>query len=166
MTPEPLEACPALEYGGDRSGAWSVHQQVVQTPPSSQARLEQQLLAALAAHGCTAAGRAFLCEMLALIGSARSVPALAGLLRDPKTADAARYALEAIPGDDANAALSGALSALSGAAKAGLVGSIAARGDRAARPALAALKDNSAEPAIVRDAAARALAALDDVPGS
>lgn len=160
MTPDPWSACAALEYGGDRSFASSVRQQVVQTPPDGRAKLEAQLLATLLLPNCTDAGRAFLCEMLVLVGSAQSVPVLAPLLRDPKTTDAARFALEAIPGAEAGAALRDALGALSGNAKAGLIGSIAARRDLAARSALAALKDNRGEPALVRDAAARALAYL------
>ena len=157
LTPDPWEVCAGLDYGADRSLAWSVHQQVVQTEPAGHARLEAQLLAALAAGNVTAAGRAFLCEMLALVGSAKSAAALAPALRDPKTTDAARYALEAISGVEADAVLRDALGALTGDAKAGLIGSLAARGDRTALPALTALRDNPAEPPVVRDAAARAV---------
>ena len=159
-TPDPWEACAKLEYGGDRSYAWSVQQQVLHTPPEGHARVEERLLKALALPGTTEAGRAFLCQMLAAVGSAKSVPTLAALLRDPKTAEPARYALEPIPGPEVNAALRDALGALSGPAKAGLIGSIAMRRDAGARPALAALKDNPAEPAIVREAATRALERL------
>jgi hypothetical protein len=98
--------------------------------------------------------------MLAMVGSAKSVPALAPLLRDPKSTESARYALQPIPGPEASAALRDALSALTGPAKAGLIGSIAMRRDAAAQPALTAIKDNSAEPAIVREAATRALEKL------
>lgn len=160
MTPDPWESCARLEYGGDRSFAWSVQQQVVQTGPDGRAKVEGQLLATLALPQCTAAARAFLCQMLALVGSARSVPALAELLRDASTVEPARVALEAIPGVEATAALRGALSAVQGAAKAGLIGSIAARRDSMARDALVALQASTDEPALVRDAATRALAAL------
>src|SRR6185295_5411181 len=53
MTREPLEACAELEHGGDRSFAWSVNQQVVQTPPTGYAKVEQQLLATLASRRCS-----------------------------------------------------------------------------------------------------------------
>jgi hypothetical protein len=145
-----------LEYGGDRSYASAVEQLVVQTAPKDWPKLEAQLLAILALPGCTEAGRAFLCRMLALVGSAKCVPALAALVRDPKTADAARTALEVIPGPEASTALRDALASLPGNAKAGLIGSIAARRDTTARPALSTLKDNPAEPAVVRGTAARA----------
>ncbi len=127
MTPDPWDLCPALEYGGDRSFAWSVQQEITRTSPPGWPKLEARLLAALAKPACTEAATAFFCEMLALVGSAKSVPALAALLRRPKTAEAARYALEAIPGREADAALRAALGELTGAAKAGLQGSIAAR---------------------------------------
>jgi hypothetical protein len=127
MTPDPWDLCLALEYGGDRSFAWSVQQEITRTSPTGWSKLEARLLAALAKPACTAAATAFFCEMLALVGSAKSVPALAALLRRPKTAEAARYALEAIPGREADAALRAALGELTGAAQAGLQGSIAAR---------------------------------------
>lgn len=157
QTPDPWKLCAALEYGGDRSYASAIEQLVVQTAPKEWPKLEDQLLATLALPECTAAGRAFLCRMLALVGSAKCVPALAGLVRDPKTADAARTALEVIPAPAAGAALRDALPVLPGNAKAGLIGSIAFRRDTAARPALAALKEQAAEPAVVRGTAARAL---------
>lgn len=160
MTPDPWEACARLEYGSDRSLAWSVNQQVVQTAPSGRAKIEERILALLVRKDCTAAGRAFLCRMLVLVGTEKSVPTLAPLLRDPKTTESARYALEAIPGIQADAALREALGSLRGDAKAGTIGSIAARGDSSARPLLAALKDNPAEPPVVRDAASRALDCL------
>jgi hypothetical protein len=156
-TPDPWEACVRLEYGGDRSFAWSVREEIISTPPEGRARAEERLLKALALPGCTDAGRQFLCQMLVLVGSAKSVPPLAPLLRDAKSAEAARYALELIPGPEASAALRDALGALTGKSKAGLIGSIAVRGDTSARAALTALKDNAAEPAIVREAATRGL---------
>ena len=156
-TPDPWEACALIQYGGDRSLAWSVREQVISSPPDERAQIEARLLKALARSGCTEAGRAFLCQMLAMVGSAKSVPVLAPLLREPKSTEAARYALQPIPGDEVSAALRDALGSVSGAAKAGLIGSIAMRKDAAARPALTSLKDNAAEPEIVREAATRAL---------
>ena len=83
-TPDPWEACAALEYGADRSFAWSVREQVINTPPEGRARIEDRLLKALGLPTCTAAGRAFLCQMLALVGSGKSVPILAALLKQAK----------------------------------------------------------------------------------
>lgn len=159
-TPDPWKLCAALEHGGDRTCASAVEQLVVQAAPGEWAKVERQLLATLALPGCTEAGRAFLCRMLGLVGSAKCVPALAPLVREAGTADAARRALEVIPGPEASAALREGLAALQGNAKAGLIGSIAARRDGEARAALAALKDNAAESPVVRGTAARALESL------
>jgi hypothetical protein len=157
QTPDPWNLCATLDYGGDCSYASAVEQLVVHTAPTAWPKLEEQLLATLALPGCTQAGRAFLCRMLALVGSGKCVPALAALVRDPKSADAARTALEVVPGPEASAALRDALAPLLGNAKAGVIGSLAARRDAAARPALTALRDKTAEPAVVRGTAARAL---------
>ena len=159
-TPEPWEECARIEYGGDRSHATTVRTQVLSTLPEGRSKIEDRLLNALAVSGRTDAGLAFVCQMLALVGSAKCVPALASLMKDQRTAEAARYALELIPGSEASTALRDALTALSGAAKAGVIGSLAARGDAAARPALTALQATTEEPTVVREAAARALAHL------
>ncbi len=159
-TPDPWDECARLEYGADRSFAWSVREQVIATPPEGRERVEEKLLNALAASGRTDAGLAFICQMLAMVASAKSVPALTPLLRAAKTADSARYTLERIAGPEADTAFRDALGALTGTAKAGLIGSIGVRGDTAATSALTALKDASAEPAIVREAATRALERL------
>ncbi len=156
-TPDPWEACARLEYGGDRSPAWSVREELLATPPEGWPAAETRLLKSLARADATAAGRAFLCQMLALVGSAQSVPALAALLKDVDAVESARYALEAIPGAEASAALREGIAAVSGSAKAGMIGSIAIRGDTSARYLLAGIKGNPSEPAIVREAAGRAL---------
>ncbi|MSU68302.1 MAG: hypothetical protein EXS40_06965 [Opitutaceae bacterium] len=156
-TLDPWDQCARLEYGADRSFAWSVREQVIATPPDGRGRIEEKLLSALAASGRTDAGLAFVCQMLAMVASSKSVPALAPLLRDAKTADSARYALERIAGPEADAAFRDALPALTGNLKAGLIGSIGVRGDAAAKSALTVVKDDAKEPAVVREAAAHAL---------
>jgi hypothetical protein len=159
-TPDPWEECARLKFGGDRSHATAVRTRVIAAPPDARPRVEDRLLKSLEVRGRTDAGLAFLCEMLALVGTAKCVAALAGLVRDPATAESARFALEAIPGPEASAALREALPRLSGPAKAGLIGSLAIRGDIAARAALLSLKDAAGEPPVVREAATRALAHL------
>lgn len=160
LTPDPWGECARLEYGGDRSYASVVRAEVISTPAARTAAVEDRLLKALAMPGRTDAGLAFICQMIALVGTARSVPALAPLLKDTRFAESARCALETIPGPEAAAALRDALGVLTGSAKAGLIGSIALRGDAAARPALTALRDTASEPALVREAAARAVTHL------
>lgn len=156
-TPDPWEACARLEYGGDRSFAWSVREELMASPAEGWPLAETKLLKALASPDGTEAGRAFLCQMLALVGSAKSVPALAALLKDARSVEAARYALAAIPGPEATAALREGIAAVEGPARAGMIGSVALRGDTTARYLLASIKGNPSEPAIVREAATRAL---------
>jgi HEAT repeat protein len=76
------------------------------------------------------------CRALRLIGGPDSVPVLAALVLKPETTDAARFALEKIPGSEADQALLAALDRSQGAVKRGLVFSIGERGSAAAVPAL------------------------------
>ena len=76
------------------------------------------------------------CRALRLIGGPDSVPVLASLVLKPETTDAARFALERIPGSEADQALLAALDKSTGAVKRGLVFSIGERGLATAVPAL------------------------------
>jgi HEAT repeat protein len=76
------------------------------------------------------------CQRLRLIGTVKSVPALASLLGQEQTGHAARYALEGMPFPEAVAALRQALGSTSGSIKAGLLDSLGWRRDSAAVPAL------------------------------
>lgn len=159
-TPDPWAEIVKMEHGGDRTFGSTVRAMVMNAEPAQRPAMEAKLLAALAKPEITMAGRMFVCRMLALIGTAKSVPALAQLLQDPQTADAARYALDAIDDPAASAAYRAALDRLTGNAKAGLIGSIAVRGDVQAIEALTAIRNNAAEPPVVRANAARALERL------
>lgn len=152
-----------LEYGGDGSFAAILREQVARTPAAGLGRLEAQLLRALGEPALTEAGRDFLCNQLALVGSAAAVPALSRLLAANATADVARLALERIPGAEADAALLAGLATLTGRARTGLVGSIGARRSAAARDTLARLAADPAEDAELRAIATRSLAHLPSV---
>lgn len=158
-TPDPWEEIAVLEHGADRTFGNTVRAMVLNAEPAQRPALEARLLKVLARPDATDFARMFVCRMLALIGSAKSVPALAGLLTEPRTADAARYALDAIEDPAVDEAYRNALGSATGAAKVGLIGSIALRGDQKAVPALAALKSGG-EPEAIRTAAARALERL------
>lgn len=159
-TPDPWSEITRLDHGTDRTFGSTVRAMVMNAEPAQRPAMETKLIAVLARAEATDVARLFACRMLALIGSAKAVPALTALLADAKTADAARYALDAIDDPAAGDALRGALEKLSGPAKAGLIGSIALRGDAKAVPALAAIKARTSEPAVVRTAATRALERL------
>ncbi|HWV99553.1 MAG TPA: HEAT repeat domain-containing protein [Candidatus Acidoferrum sp.] len=95
------------------------------------------------------------CQKLRLVGTVKSVPALAALLTDAPTAHPARYALEGMPFPEAVAALREAFAKASGEIKAGLIDSLGWRRDAAAVPLLS--KSLSDSDRIVASAAASAL---------
>ena len=76
------------------------------------------------------------CRALRLIGGPDSVPVLASLVLKPETTDAARFALERIPGSEADQAILATLDRSQGAVKRGLVFSLGERKSAASVPAL------------------------------
>jgi len=121
---------------------------------AARAALEQRLSAQLLRSSSSEAARKFICRELAVIGSAASVPALAALLPDESLSHMARYALERIPGSEADTALRDALGKTKGATRIGIIHSIGARRDARSVTPLAKLLAN--EPASAA-AAAKAL---------
>jgi HEAT repeat protein len=91
------------------------------------------------------------CRALSLVGGPDAVPVLAGLVLKPETTDPARFALERIPGAEADQALIAALSKAQGDVRRGLVFSLGARRSVAAVPALAGLAAGK-DPALAADA--------------
>jgi len=79
------------------------------------------------------------CRALRLVGGPDSVAVLAALALKPETTDAARYALERIPGGEADQALVEAMGKTQGAVKRGIVFSLGERKASAAVPALTEL---------------------------
>jgi HEAT repeat protein len=104
--------------------------------------------------------KAIACKQLAVYGSAQAVPVLAPLLEDMELASWARIALEAIPGEAADAALRQAIPKLQGLLLVGTINSIGVRQDAQAVNVLSAhLKD--ADP----DVASAAAVALGRIGG-
>lgn len=79
------------------------------------------------------------CRALRLIGGPDSVPVLASLVLKPEATDPARYALERIPGVEADQALLAALDKAQGDIRRGIVFSLGERKSPATVPALARL---------------------------
>ena len=102
------------------------------TPTSTEA----ELIAILQGDG-PEADKALACKFAAVNGSRAAVPAVAPLLRNPRLASWARIALEAIPGDEAAAALREATGTLDSRLLTGVIASLGVRGDAAAVPLLA-----------------------------
>jgi HEAT repeat protein len=76
------------------------------------------------------------CVRLRIVGTVGSVPALAALLGEERTVQAARYALEGMPFPEAVTAMREALGQTSGLIKAGLIDSLGWRRDAASVPLL------------------------------
>ena len=96
---------------------------------------EQDLIGTLQS-GVSAPQKCTACVRLRIVGTAKCVPALAALLGEERTAQAARYALEGMPYPEAVVALRQALVTTSGPIKAGLIDSAGWRRDTAAVPLL------------------------------
>jgi HEAT repeat protein/type 1 glutamine amidotransferase len=91
----------------------------------------------------TLAAKLEVCRHLREIGSSASVPVLGKMLLHPETSDMARYALEKIPGDDAERALVKALTGTQGKIRLGVIDSL---GNRRASSATALLAELLAGP--------------------
>jgi HEAT repeat protein len=123
----------------DRGTLKPIDDAVVATHGDAAARkeLETKLAAVLKANPSRAA-KDFICRKLMIIGTAECVPALAALLADKDNSHMARFALERISAPEAGAAMREALPKVSGALKAGVIGSLGARRDAASVEAIAA----------------------------
>lgn len=116
---------------------------------------EAAQLAMLHKPDATLAQKQDACRKLARIGTAKSIPVLAGLLGDPELSHMARLALEPIPDPSVDGALRNALVKVKGRPLLGVIGSVGVRGDEEAIPLVAKLLSD-ANPDVAR-AAARAL---------
>jgi HEAT repeat protein len=101
------------------------------------------------------------CAQLKRIGTTQCVPVLGKLLADPDLSHSARYALESMPGVEAEDALRQALAKTSGSNEVGIIMSLGTRGETAAVPDVTKLLTSS-DPAV----AVAAAQALGKTPGS
>ncbi|MCU0247627.1 MAG: HEAT repeat domain-containing protein, partial [Bryobacter sp.] len=152
-----LSAVPAYDFGKERKVIEEAGRVVTDsvTVPAWRARVERSLLAMLARPGLSLGAKDFLCRQLSVAGSAASVPALAAMLRQPETVEMARYAMERIPGAEADKALRDVLASGAKAGRIGIINSIGVRADAQAVALLTPLL--KAEDAGVGAAAAHAL---------
>jgi len=95
------------------------------------------------------------CRLLSISGDVSAIPVLESLLTDEHLSHMARYALEPMPGTEADAALRRALKVVSGRLKAGVIASLGVRRDARAVPEIIPLLND--ENGFVVEAAARAL---------
>ena len=123
-----------------------------QQPPPAEGN-EAQLIAVLKSDA-ELFDKAKACQQLAVIGTKKAVPALAGLLADESLSHYARFGLEPIPDPSVDEALRAAAGKLRGGVLVGVVNSIGMRRDAGAVGQLKGLMGSSDE------AAAAAAAAL------
>jgi HEAT repeat protein len=117
---------------------------------SYAAQYDQAKLIDVLKSSAPAAEKALGCKQLAICGNQEAVPALAALLPDRELSSWARIALEAIPGESADAALREAMGKLQGRLLVGVINSLGVRRDAKAVDALIArLKDADADVASV-----------------
>ena len=100
---------------------------------------EEQDLIAILQSAAGVPAKCSACVKLRVVGTVKAVPALAALLGEERTSQAARYALEGMPFPEAVTALRQALDTTSGLIKAGIIDSLGWRHDAAAVPLLAPL---------------------------
>ncbi len=145
---------PKHQWGQSRAGLWVIDEAVRAShgDPNARSELEKRLLAVLEADA-TAAAKKIVCQHLSVIGSEKSIPALATLLTDREQSHLARFALERIGG--AAVALREALPKTEGQQKVGLINSLGRLEDGAAVADLVPLLTDSAP-----DVAAAAAMAL------
>lgn len=151
-----FEALKSYDQGSSRGALVPIDEAVMALldDKAAQKELEQRLATALQ-HGGSAVAREYICAKLTMIGSEVCVPALAAQLNAPQFANAARNALEAIPGAQATKALRDNLAKTEGAQKIGVINSLGARRDADSVRALTALLKH--DDAGVAGAAAAAL---------
>ncbi len=134
-----IEALKTYDWGTDRKVLQPIDDAVVKTHGDAAARKELETkLAAVLGTGVSRDAKDFLGRTLMVVGTAASVSALAALLPDKDNSHMARYALERMPAPEAAQAIRDALPKLSGALKAGAIGSLGVRRDVASVAAIAA----------------------------
>jgi hypothetical protein len=157
-----FEALKSYDWGSDIAALEPIDKaaQAAHGKPAARKELETRLAPVLKGNAPRAA-KDFVCRKLALIGTALSVPALAELLANEDLGHMARYALERIPGPEADKALREALPKVNGRNKTGLIDSLGVRRDGASTARLAALLNSSEA-----QAAAAAAIALGEIGNS
>jgi HEAT repeat protein len=158
-TDKAFDALKTYDWGQDRKLLSAIDQAVAATHKDAAAQKELATrLSAVLKTDAAGAAKDFVCRKLSLIGSAESVPALAGLLSDKKLSHMARYALERMPCPEAVAALRDAVAKTSGRTKVGVINSLGVRRDAQCTEALVALLKDSD-----KELAAAAAAALGNI---
>ncbi len=139
-----LKTLKTYDWGADREALNPIDQAIIATQDDAAARkaLEKSLVDALAA-GISRSAQDYVCRRLRVVGTAKSVEALAALLVAEDTSHIARYALERIPDAKATKALRDALPKVSSKLKPGIISSLGTRRDKKSIKAISKLLGDS-----------------------
>ena len=156
---EALDLLQKYTWGDDRNALKPIDDAIVASHGDATKRKEiEEALIGVLSGDASRNGKDYVCRKLKVIGTDASVPALASMLGNKDHSHMARYALQSIPTEAASKALVDSLGSVSGALKAGVLGSLGARGDNSAVSAIAKLIGDS--DGAVATAAANALGAI------
>ena len=128
-----LKQLTAYDGGFNSEAFWGLRNYVLSIKDKPEARLacEAKLIAYLELNA-TLTAKTAVCRQLRVIGSGKSVPILEKMLLKREMTDIARYALEKIPGGEAEDALMEALGKTNSDIKKGIITSIGQRKTKAA----------------------------------
>lgn len=128
-TADPWKVIGTLAYGEDRTMVSTVERVILDADPSQYPGFEEKLLKIAVDPACTEAGYGFVCRLLSLIASPKSVAALKDKLASGNevVAHLTRLAIEQVPGAEADAALRAAAGKVKGREAAGFAGAMAMR---------------------------------------
>ncbi len=128
-TADPWKVLGTLDYGEDRTMVSTVERVIQDADPSQYPGFEDKLLKIAADPACTEAGYGFVCRLLSLIASPKSVAALKGKLTSENEVVAylTRMAIEQVPGTETDVALREACGVAKGRTAEGLAGAMAVR---------------------------------------
>lgn len=130
-----LKAAASYTFGQPRSALFNLEQLVIAshaaTDEAGVARRKQLAAktAALLQTSIASEAKSFLCKQLALMATEEHVPAVATLLIDESTSDAARNVLERVPGKAAGDALRHALQQTGSLIRVGMINSLGSRAE-------------------------------------
>jgi len=162
MLEEAFAALKTYDWGADRAPLEEIDKAVIATRGDDAQRKALELqLAEVLKTDVSRDAKDYVCRKLMLIGTAASVPTLAGLLPDRDLSHMARYALERNPSPEALQALRDALPKLGAPQKIGIISSLGSRRDGQSVDALGKLLTDS-DPLVARAAAT----ALGDIRSS
>ena len=133
-----FEQLKAYDYGQSRRPLAMLELEIARSSadPQQGRTMAERLTAVLGDPKATVAAKRFVCQWLPLVASDAQVPVLAQMLDRAETADMARRALQAVPGEASAKALRQALGSAKGKTLVGVVNSLGVRRDAGATAAL------------------------------